>query len=147
MGPATAEKIKLAMVKREPAVFPNRVIPYYDLASARLNMTAKKFEPKLALPAGTTDSGLIEDVAQAFKEPITREGGKTVLAKWVKKQVSSKEYSTFFAKIPSYYQLSSMSGLVTIGFRVPTHNVDLSKHDECDETEINRLERLANPIK
>lgn len=144
IGPKTAAKIKVCIAKHEAAIFNTRTIPYYDLAAARLAMTTKKFTPKLALPAGTADSGLIEDVAKAFAEPITRDNNKTVLCKWVKKQVTSKEYNTHYLKLPSYHLLATIGGLVTIGFRVPIHLIDPTKTEECEELEINRLQKIIN---
>lgn len=83
---------------------------------------------------------LLDAAAQAFKEPIFNEDGSMV-AVWVKKPVTNREYASHYSKIPSYRKLSDDGSHVWIALFLPVHDVDLDKVQYCTEEETTKLER------
>lgn len=85
-----------------------------------------------------SDQLLIEEVAQAFDEPIME--GESVQARWVKKHVTQNKWEKFYS--PSGYKiLRQENGMVVVGFRVPTHLINPSVTPYCNEQEITLLNK------
>jgi hypothetical protein len=125
--------VKRKMEAKEPITTSRSVIPFAQVDG--FDKTAKK----------RTDNKLLEDVAVAFKEPLvrTREfadgtNDEAVSVKWVKKQVSQREWDTYYSK-GSYKRLNSEAGIVIVAMLVPTHLVDTSRMEYCTSVELTEL--------
>jgi hypothetical protein len=81
---------------------------------------------------------LIEEVAQAFKEPLLSEDG-SIKARWVKKHVTNEKWNKHYSAIHSYRHLGAENGMTIIAFKVPTHLIDYSMVQDCDDNDIKRL--------
>jgi hypothetical protein len=94
-----------------------------------------------------TDQKLIEEAAQAFKEPIYTEveyaGMKytAVKARWVKQKVTQRKWDSWYA--PSSYKRigDAEDGMVTIAYVLPVHSIDLTQVQYCTPEEVAKLER------
>lgn len=86
-----------------------------------------------------TDVPLIEAAAQAFKEPMEEEvnGEIVIQARWVKKQVTQREWEKFYSA-SGYKRLPDEGGMVVVAFRLPTHQID-SKVSYCSDSDIKVL--------
>lgn len=85
-----------------------------------------------------TDQQLLEDVAQAFKEPIYNDDD-SIQTTWVKTNVTRAKWDKHFSSIPGYRKLGDTGGLITIAFRVATHEVNRETTTPCTNDEIERL--------
>jgi hypothetical protein len=90
-------------------------------------------------------ANLIEQASQAFKEPIirTREfsDGTTdeaVATKWVKKQITQREWEKYYAP-HNYKRIWGEAGIVVVAFRCPTHLIDVNKVQYCTADEVEKL--------
>lgn len=82
---------------------------------------------------------LIEAAAAAFDEPIIGDTGE-VAGRWVKKEVSPSDYANHYGKIPAYRRLSSdSSGMVTVAFVLPIHEIKGDQLAYCTDDEIKSL--------
>lgn len=81
---------------------------------------------------------LLEEVAQAFKEPLETEDG--VQSRWVKRDVMQNKWEKYFAAIPSYRLLSEDNGMASIAYKLPVHLITETVSN-CTEDEIAKLER------
>lgn len=86
-----------------------------------------------------TDQKLLEDVAQAFREPLYTEDA--ISSRWVKKSVPRRRWDTHYSKIPSYRLLEDNYGTVTIAFILPVHAINLSLVQYVNAAEEIRLEQ------
>lgn len=84
-----------------------------------------------------TQTKLIEDVSQAFNEPLLNNDGSIVF-RWVKKAVTREKYNKHYSNVPSYRFLND-DGMVTIAFRLPVHMIEQTITPYCDEQEIKVL--------
>lgn len=126
--PSAVEVIRKRWDDGEPIHFKDMTIPAHQIVDFR----------KTSKPYGQP---LIEAAAQAFSEPmITPDGG--IRSRWVKKEVTHREYEKEFAGIPSYRKLGNDGGLVQVAFRLPIHEIDTARLDYCSDTEIEHLEKL-----
>jgi hypothetical protein len=82
---------------------------------------------------------IIEDVARAFKDPIITPVG--IASRWVKKNVSKRDWDMKLSKQPGYRILSSDSTYVTVGFVLPVHQIDYRQVSDCAESEIKVLDK------
>lgn len=87
-----------------------------------------------------TDQKFIEGAATAFNEPQLNEEG-AVLCRWVKKSVPRRQWDNYYKNIPSYKLLASDDSYVTIGFKLPLHQLDYQKVVACEPLEVAALER------
>lgn len=86
------------------------------------------------------DQKLLEDVSQAFNEPVyTPEGA--VAAKWVKKSIPKRRWHSFFEYIPAYRLLREDDMFAVVAFRVPTHLID---HQRVQELSPDELRMVVN---
>jgi hypothetical protein len=134
--PSAVETVRDRMGAREPVNLKSAVIPYSEIGAFRKTNKAVSTQP------------LLEEAAQAFRQPITTEiemNGKLydgVEARWVKKEVTSREWSRFYA--PSgYRQLDESGGMVTVAFRLPTHLIDQRLLMYCTAQEVAQLDNLT----
>jgi hypothetical protein len=82
---------------------------------------------------------LLEAAAQAFDEPLINDDG-SMICRWVKKQVTNREYNKHYAAVPAYRKLTEQNGLVTVAFFLPIHEADLDKVDYCEDSEVRKLQ-------
>ena len=87
-----------------------------------------------------SDQHLLEAASQAFREPEYNEDGSTIV-EWVKKVIPQPVYQKRYDGIPAYRILSNVGGLVTIAFRLPVHEINLTKVEQCTDEEVNSLTR------
>jgi len=90
-----------------------------------------------------TQTPLLEEVAQAFNEPVVevRENGETVvIVRWVKKRVTQNRWEKFYSP-SNYKRLGEEAGMVTIAWRQPIHQINSLEVQYCTEDEIRQLEK------
>lgn len=78
------------------------------------------------------------EAAQVFGEAIAT-SDTSVEARWVKKAVTTKEFAKHYSNIPAYHPLENNNGMVTIAFKLATHNVDPSNLQYCSQQEVQKL--------
>lgn len=83
---------------------------------------------------------LLESAAQAFKEPLITEDG-SIAARWVKKQVTQREWNKHYAGISAYRKLDYDQSMVSVAFILPTHQIDMGKLSYCTAEEVQELTR------
>ena len=88
---------------------------------------------------------LLEEAAQAFKEPIIKRRkfkdgtiDEAVSARWVKKQVTNREWEKYYAP-HNYRRLNSAGGIVVVAFLCATHLIDPEKLQYCTADEVQKL--------
>jgi hypothetical protein len=86
-----------------------------------------------------TSQPLLEEVAQAFNEPVINDD-ESIAVKWVKKRVTQNKWDKYYGPT-GYKKLGDENGMVTVAFRLPIHQVDPQLLQYCDESEIRQLER------
>lgn len=133
--PKFVEAVRARMDAKEAVSLRSAVIPYSEIGAFRQTNKAQ------------SDQSLLTEAAQAFRQPIaTKIGVNGILydgieARWVKKEVTSREWSRFYA--PSgYRKLDESGGMVTVAFRLPTHLIDPSL-GYCTDEEVAQLEQLT----
>lgn len=85
---------------------------------------------------------LLEAAAQAFKTPQYTDGDETnggIVARWVKKGVTSHEWAKHYSAIPSYKKLSSEGGIVMVAFLQAIHDIDTALVSYCTDEEEAKL--------
>lgn len=122
--PDKVDIIKRRMEQGQPINTTSMVIPVNQVKYFR--RTSKPYNPQK----------LIEDVAQAFNEPVLSEDG-TIQAKWVKKEVTQAEYLKYYTH--GYRKLSEDGGMVTIAFRLAIHDIDVNKTPYLTDEEVKYL--------
>lgn len=132
--PEYVETVKQKMANKENLVMNRQIIPSHQITNFEQTSRIKR------------DPTLIEDVARAFSEPIVNErkfvdgtGDEAVAAKWVKKQVSQKEWGKYYSGSPGYKLLSNEGGVVTMACIVPTHLINYARVQDCNAVEIAQL--------
>lgn len=129
--PSAVAIVRRRMEAREPINTTSLTVPYSEIKS--FERTARK----------ATSIPLLEEVAQAFDEPILidqDDGTVAVKARWVKKEVTNAEYGGYYAKHPSYQKIDgSGDGLVTVAFVVAVHNIDTNSVSYCTAEEVREL--------
>lgn len=85
-----------------------------------------------------SDQRLLESAAQAFREPEFNPDGSMVV-EWVKKVIPQPVYQKRYDGIPAYRVLSNVGGLVTMAFRLPIHQIDITKVEYCSVEETTML--------
>ena len=124
--PAAVPTVNKRMAAHDPIELRSATIPYSEIKHFRIS----------SKPFGTQP--LLEAAAQAFREPMFNEDG-SMQARWVKKQVSQREYTKFYANIPAYRRLDEGGGMVTIAFVLPVHQINLERVEYCTEQELTVL--------
>lgn len=114
--------VQRKMQAREPVVTNTMTIPFSEIKGFE-----KSSRKKVDVP-------LLEEVAQAFNEPMFTEEG-AIKARWVKKEVTRGEYERQYAKSPSYKYLSGEEGMVQVAFVLAVHQIDLNKVQYCTREE------------
>lgn len=127
--PEYADGIKQKLSAKEPLVTSNGVIPFSEVKG--FDKTSRHF----------TTTPLLEEVAQAFNEPMYNDEGD-IKARWVKKQVTSGEYSKHYSKI-GYRRLNDYNGMVWVAFALPVHIIDLNKVSYCTQEEVSQLTKSS----
>lgn len=79
-------------------------------------------------------SGLDEEAARAFNEPILTASGD-VVSRYVKKRVPRRKYDSHYAHHFAYVFLSEDDTGVTVGFALPTHLIDQDRVQFCNDQE------------
>lgn len=79
-------------------------------------------------------SGLLEDAARAFKQPLYIDDN-TIQVKWVKKQVTTRKWNNHYSHIPAYKLIDDDGSHALIRFRLPIHQINNSV-TECSPDEI-----------
>jgi hypothetical protein len=128
LPPAAAPVVQKRMANRDVINLKTRSIPYSEIKEFR--QSDKQF-----------GQPLLEAAAQAFREPIFFDvnGEQVMEAKWVKKSVSQKSYEKGYSGIPAYRKLGEDNGRVVIGFRLPVHEIDMTKVTPCTDAEVESL--------
>lgn len=125
--PASVDQVKRKMDNGEPIHITGGSIPANQIRD--FEITDKLF----------TTQHLLEGAAQAFHEPIITENGD-IAVKWVKKSMPQRLYAKLYNAIPAYRVLSNDGGLVTVAFRVGTHDINFNTVTECTPEEILQLQ-------
>lgn len=123
--PAGVPIVQRKMSAKEAIPTSTMTIPYADIV--RFVKTSRRF----------TDVKLIEDAARAFNEPVYTEDG-AIKARWVKRQVTPQEYSSYYAK-GNYRRLGEEDGMVWVAFVLPVHKIDFNKVEYCTVEEERNL--------
>lgn len=91
-----------------------------------------------------TDQLLLEDVAQAFGEPIiasveTPYGymDEAIQCRWVKKSVTNDKWNRYYSDNPAYKFLEETGGMTVVAFIMPSHLK--GSVDNCSPDEIKIL--------
>lgn len=87
---------------------------------------------------------LLESAAQAFNSAEYNEDG-SIVSRWVKKNVTHREYSSYYAKLPGYHRVSDDASQVWLAMLLPIHLIDPQNVWYCSDEEVERLERERNP--
>lgn len=85
-----------------------------------------------------TGSSILEQAAQAFKEPVITDDG-AVATRAVKKLVPQKKWDTFYAYNQNYRKLSEEDGKVLVGFYLPVEQINPYTVEPCTPEEIERM--------
>ena len=97
--------------------------------------TSRLVRPLNALQGGAED--LEEGAAKAFHTPVY--DNEAVRAKWVKRQVSRREWIATYSKIPAYRELDGGGSFVIMAYRLPVHLIDDTKVSYLTNMEIDKL--------
>lgn len=123
--PSGVDVIKRRMASGEPINTRTAVIPVNQIKFFR--QTDRLFGSER----------LLEDVARAFNEPqLTDDGG--IVSRWVKLQVTQASWNKTHSHSPNVKRIDEGSGMVTIAFRLPVHQIDLTSLQYCTAEEINK---------
>jgi hypothetical protein len=118
--PAAVGTVNKRMGSKEPIFINTATIPFAQVEHFR--QTDKVF-----------GQPLLDAVAQAFKEPVITDNG--IQARWVKKRVTQRDFNKKFAALPAYRKLEEGNGMVTIAFRLATHDINVNTVDYCTDEE------------
>lgn len=124
--PAAVEVIKRRWEADQPIHLSTGSVPANQIRS--FEMTDK--------PMATQH--VLEDVAQAFKEPMYTEDG-AIITRWVKQTVTHAKWDKHYSAIHSYRLLGESGAMAIIAFRKATHEIDQSVTPYCTDEEVNRL--------
>lgn len=124
--PSAVEVIRRRWDAGEPIHFPDMTIPAHQIVEFR----------RTSRPYGQP---LLDAAAQAFNEEMTNPDGSIVF-RWVKKNVTSREYNKSYRGLPAYRRLGEENGMVVVAWRLPVHEIDVRSMSYCDENEINVLQ-------
>lgn len=124
--PSAVSVVKRKLEAREPVNTTNQVILYSEIKG--FEKSSRRYT---AVP-------LLEEVAQAFREPMVTDDN-AIKARWVKKEVTTSEYEKYYSKNGAYRKLGGDSGLVMIAFVVPTHLIDTNRMDYVTKEEERKL--------
>lgn len=127
--PKAVELIKRKIAEKKPIITTEFTVPFSEVKG--FDKTSRKLRDE--------STKLLEESAQAFGFPIITEEG-AVKARYVKKEVTSHEWSTYYSK-GSYKNLLSENGMVWIAFTLPVHQIDPSRHSYLTPDEEKRLTR------
>lgn len=94
-------------------------------------------EPVAEIGSGPTDLSLLEQAAQAFKEPLISSEGAVVKA--VKKFVPQRKWDSYYSHIPAYKKLDEQEGRVLMGFYVAVEHINPYTTEPCSPEEIARI--------
>lgn len=123
--PKAVSVIKRKMTNREPIHSKHETIPFSEIKG--FERSSRRF----------TDVKLLEEAAQAFKEPVVTEDG--VKARWVKKQVTQSEYDKYYAKSIMYRMVGQTEGMVMVAVLLPIHMINPQIHIDCTPEEAKKL--------
>lgn len=126
--PESVAKVNKHMADGTPIVTRSMTVPVDQVKAFRVTNKLYSSQP------------LLDAAAQAFKEPVYNDDG-SIVCRWVKKSVTSREYATHFSKIPSYHKLSDNGAHVWVAMLSPVHDIDLNRVEYCTEEENVRLDR------
>jgi len=127
--PSAVAVVRRRLEARETINTTSITVPFSEVKS--FEKTARK----------AVDIPLLEEAARAFNEPVIVElddGTQAVKARWVKKQVTPNEWSSYYSK-GSYKRLDEEDGFVWVAFVVAAHQVDTDRVSYCTEEEIRKL--------
>lgn len=128
--PAFAETITKRIANKQPIILKTAVIPSDQVQQFRI--TDKPF----------TTQKLLEDVSQAFKEPMleTKNEEEFIICRWVKRKVSSDKWNKYYSQSPGYYKIADDNGMVMLGVFLPVHQIDQTIFEYCSKQEEDMLE-------
>lgn len=98
--------------------------------------TSRLINAPTAIASGNEDDE--EGAAKAFHTPLYTEDG-SVRAKWVKRQVNRREWTSTYSKISSYKILEDNSQYVVMAFRMPIHYIDDAHVTPLTDIELDKL--------
>ena len=131
--PEFVETVKRKWEAGQPIKTSRQVIPAHQITN--FEKTSKQ----------RSSPNLIEQAAQAFGEPMTRvrefsdgTSDEAVSVKWVKKQVTQREWEKYYSP-HGYKRLNSSAGIVIVAFRAATHLIDTNKVQYCTQEDIQEL--------
>jgi hypothetical protein len=125
VSPRSVPVIQQRMSNRDVVRFRTRSIPFSEIKDFR--QTTKPFGVNLLVEA-----------AQAFHEPQLNEDG-SIVARWVKKKVTVREYQKHYNAIPAYRNLGSEGNMVVVAFRKPVHEINIHLTPYCTSDEVQLL--------
>lgn len=73
-------------------------------------------------------ANLLEDISQAFKEPIVQED-ESIACRWVKKPVTRPMWERHYSNIPGYKKIGEQDAMVMVAFLTPIHLIDIANVD------------------
>jgi hypothetical protein len=126
--PSSVDVVKRNILNNRPIATRSSVIPPHQIKYFR-----KTDKPFNAQP-------LLEDVARAFNEPMYMKDG-SIVARWVKKQVTQNSWNKHYSNIGSYRFLGNEGDMVVVGFQLPVHAIDYSAVELCNTDEVLKCER------
>lgn len=119
--------------RREPIKTTQGDYPFSEIKS--FEPTSRTMEP---VP-------LDDQAAQAFKDPVItqdEDGRDMVKARWVKKQITTQEWSGKHAKVGMYRKLGDAGGgMVWVAFIQPVHQINTRIVQYCSPEDVRYLER------
>lgn len=84
------------------------------------------------------DQKLLEGSAQAFDYAVLNPDG-SVVYRWVKKSVTRREYTKYYAPTPAYKKIGENSNYVIVSWKQPVHLIDNQRMEELTQDEELRL--------
>lgn len=128
--PKYVDMVRRKMVAKDPIPTSRKVIPFAQIES--FDKTSRR----------QTDTKLLEDVAQAFGEPMarTREfsdgtADEAVAIRWVKKQVTQREWGKYYSP-HGYRRINESGGITVVAWKQPIHQFDATRMEYCTPDEV-----------
>lgn len=130
--PQGVVKVNKHLQERTPIVTRSQTIMANDVQTFRVTNKAVNPVP------------LLESAAQAFSSAEYNEDG-SIVSRWVKKNVTHREYSSNYSKLPGYHRVGDDASQVWVAMLLPVHMIEPQNIWYCSDEEVERLERERNP--
>jgi len=125
--PSGIDVVKKRMGNHDPINTRTQVIPYAQIEHFRI--TSKPYSAQ----------NLLEEVAQAFNDPIHNEDG-SIVCRWVKKEVTQDRWNKYYSPL-GYKRIGGEGGITTVAMRLPVHLIDTNETPYCSDEEVHKLTR------